>query len=289
MPDSPQTVKQILEASAGFLERRKIAEARPSCELLLSRLLNCRRLDLHSLADKTLSEKQVEAMRRGLKRLSDGEPVQYIIGRVEFMDHQFKTDSRALIPRPETELLVEEAIKLKNSWLIPEHCLVLDVGTGSGCIIISLASSVTGPVFIGTDISSDAIALAEENAAAIQPGSQVHFHHGTLDDLMEPQTVSLIISNPPYIRTSDYEKLPHHIRNFEPKSALDGGPSGTAVIEEIVHDASALLRPGGHILLEIGFDQANTVKSILSGFGFEQVTVKKDYAGHDRIAHAVIV
>jgi release factor glutamine methyltransferase len=169
MPDSPQTVKQILEASVSFLEKKRILEARPSCELLISRLLNCGRLDLHMLADKLLSDKQLDAMRRGLKRLSEGEPVQYIIGKVDFMNLQFKTDKRALIPRPETELLVEEALKLKNEWLLPENCIVLDVGTGSGCIIISLAASLSGPVFIGTDTSSEAIGLAKENADSILP------------------------------------------------------------------------------------------------------------------------
>ena len=288
MPETPQTVGEILDVSIRFLDQKQIPEARPSCELLMSRLLGCGRLDIHLKRDVRLTEKQVEAMRRGLKRLSEGEPVQYITGTVEFMGLHFKTDKRALIPRPETELLVEEAIKCKGAWSDIEPCVALDIGTGSGCIIIALAVSVAGPTYIGTDISDDAISLAKENAAAIETNAPVHFHAGALDELLEPQTVSLIVSNPPYIRSEECDRLPIHIRNHEPRQALDGGPSGTAILEDIVQDATVLLRPGGHILFEIGHDQGSAMLEMLSGFGFENVTVKKDYAGHDRIVHGVI-
>jgi len=288
MADNPQTVGEIIDVSARFLEQKYIPESRPACELLMSRLLGCGRMDLHIRKDQPLSEKHIEAMRRGLKRLSAGEPVQYIIGNVEFMGLQFKTDKRALIPRPETELLVQEAINCKGAWSEDGPCVALDIGTGSGCIIISLAVSVPGPTYIGMDISEDAVSLAKENAASIETNSPVHFHCGALDELLEPQTVSLIVSNPPYIKSSECDRLPIHIREHEPRQALDGGPSGLSVIEEIVHDASVLLRPGGHMLLEIGCDQGKSVPEMLSGFGFENITVKKDYAGHDRLVHGVI-
>ena len=288
MAEPPKTVGEIIDVSASFLTQKNIPEARPSCELLMSRLLGCGRMDIHLKKDLALSEKQVEAMRRGLKRLSTGEPVQYITGNVEFMGLEFKTDKRALIPRPETELLVQEVISCKGSWSDFEPCVVLDIGTGTGCIAISLAVSVPGPTYIGVDVSEDAIALSKENAAAIETNSPVHFHCGTLDELLEPQTVSLVVTNPPYIKTAEWEKLPIHIREHEPRLALDGGPSGLAVIEEIVHDASVLLRPGGHIFLEIGYDQGKSVPEMLAGFGFGDIAVKKDYAGHDRIVHAVI-
>ena len=288
MADAPKTVGEIIDVSASFLENKSIPEARPSCELLMSRLLGCGRMDILTKKDASVSDKQIEAMRRGLKRLSQGEPVQYITGSVDFMGLHFKTDKRALIPRPETELLVEEAIRLKGAWNCGDNCIALDIGTGSGCIIISLAVSVQGPVYIGTDISDDAVSLAKENAAAIEPNSPVHFHTGMLEDFLEPQTISLIVSNPPYIKSSICDELPIHIREHEPRQALDGGPKGTEILEEIIQDASMLLRPGGHILLEIGNDQGETVPEILSGFGFENVAVKKDYAGHDRIVHAII-
>lgn len=288
MADTPQTVGEIIDVSAKFLENKRIPEARPSCELLMSRLLGCSRMDLRIKQDASVTEKQVGAMRRGLKRLSQGEPVQYITGSVEFMGLQFKTDKRALIPRPETELLVEEAIRLKGAWNNDDKCIVLDIGTGSGCIIISLSVSVPGPVYIGTDISEQAISLAMENAAAIETDSPVHFKTEMLEDFLEPQTISLIVSNPPYIKSSVCDQLPIHIRDHEPRQALDGGQAGTEILEEIIQDASVLLRPGGHILLEIGNDQGQIVPDILSGFGFTDVTVKKDYAGHDRIVHAVI-
>jgi len=288
MADTPQTVGEMIDVSASFLENKRIPEARPSCELLMSRLLACSRMDLNIKKDISVSDKQVEAMRRGLKRLSQGEPVQYITGSVEFMGLNFKTDKRALIPRPETELLVEEAIRLKGAWNCDDKCIVLDIGTGSGCIIISLAVSVEGPIYIGSDVSDEAISLAKENAAGIETNSEVHFNTGSLEDFLEPQTISLITSNPPYIKSSVCDELPIHIRDHEPRLALDGGQAGTEILEEIIQDASVLLRPGGHILLEIGNDQGQTVPEILSGFGFEDVTVKKDYAGHDRIVHAVI-
>lgn len=287
MAPIPQTVGDIIDVSARFLENRNIPEARPSCELLMSRLLNCGRLDLLTRRDSALSAQHVEAMRRGLKRLASGEPVHYITGTVEFMGHNFKTDKRALIPRPETELLVAEALKIKGAWDQPPS-IVLDIGTGSGCIIISLACSVEGPAYVGFDISDEALSLAKENASSIEPISQIHFRGGSLEDILEPQSVSLVITNPPYIKTSDCEKLPVHIKNFEPRTALDGGLTGLDVVEQIVQDASILLRPKGHLLMEIGFDQGRDVTDMLSGYGFENVAIKKDYAGHDRIAHAEI-
>ncbi len=278
----PNSVLDILRKGQAFLEGKAVQEPRQICELLLSRLFNCKRLELYVRYETVLSEKKLDAMRRGIKRAAAGEPVQYILGQVDFMGRTLKVDRRALIPRPETEELVEFILGHDALWQA-EHPAVVDIGTGSGCIVLSLATARPEARYLGVDVSAEAIELAQENAASLGLDAKVLFAAAELPDVVEPESFDAVVANLPYVPTAEYEQLPVHIREHEPRSALDGGPDGLAVIMEVVQDAAMVLKPKGAIFLEIAEDQGDRVKSLLEEAGFTDVLVKRDLAGHDRI------
>ncbi len=277
-----KTLGEVLDSGAGFLARKGVENPQVGCELLAARLLGCKRLELALRRDERLAEKLVDAMRRGLVRVAGGEPVQYVLGEWDFRDHTFKVDRRALIPRPETEELVEAVLGCKDLWARPKPA-VLDVGTGTGCIIISLALARPGGVFAGLDVSGEAISLAKENARRLGVADKVVFANTEISEGVEPETMDAVVSNPPYIATPDYEALPPHIREYEPRVALDGGMDGLMVVEAVVQDAAIVLKSGGHLFLEIGADQGGRVSELLEREGFGGVEVRKDLAGKDRI------
>ncbi|MGQ9661683.1 MAG: peptide chain release factor N(5)-glutamine methyltransferase [Kiritimatiellia bacterium] len=279
---SNSTLKTILDAAAGYLVAKGIEEARLACELLAARLLRCRRLELPLKHDLVLSEKLVEAMRRGVRRVAAGEPVHYVLGETEFMGHVFKVDSRALIPRPETELLVEEVLACAALWQNPRPRIV-DVGTGCGCIVISLALARPAAVYAALDVSEQALALARENALRLGIANRIGFACAELADFVDPGTVDAIVANLPYIPSAEIEKLPVQIRDHEPRQALDGGPDGLAHISVLIEDATIALKSGGFLFLEIGYDQRERVLRLMEQAGFENVRVAKDLAGHARV------
>ena len=264
---------------------------RIACELLLARLLNCKRLDLTLRFDQEGRDTFLEAMRRGIKRVADSEPVQYVVGQTEFMGHVLTVDRRALIPRPETEGLVETVRNCEALWSASSEDgsasrpIVVDVGTGTGCISIALALAEPRGIYIGLDVSPEALALAGENAMALGLDQKVAFVQGELADCVEPETVSAIVSNPPYIPTEEYHRLPDHIRKHEPRLALEAGENGLSVIEPLVQDSTFALVPGGFLFLEIGSDQAGAVSKLMQSAGFKDLVVRQDLAGHDRVVH----
>jgi release factor glutamine methyltransferase len=286
MTQAPRTVAEVLNAATDYLVGRKVDEPRLAVEHLLCRLLNCKRLELSVKHRQVLSDKQLEAMRRGTKRVAGGEPIQYVMGQWDFMGHTFKVDRRALIPRPETEILVEQVLKNGALW-DREKPAVVDIGTGSGCIIISLALAKPEGLYLAVDVSEEALELARENAAALGAGTRIAFSLDELCDLIDPASVDAIVANLPYVTTSDYERLPPHIRNHEPRGALDAGPTGLEAIELAVQDASLALKPGGLLFLEIGDTQGAAVSRLLEDAGFDQIAITKDLAGHDRVVSGI--
>ena len=290
-PLPSRKAKDILAASSDYLQQRGACEPRMAAELLMSRLLNCKRLELNLKSDVVLAENLLEAMRRGVKRVAAGEPVQYVLGQVDFMGHMVKVDRRALIPRPETEELVAWILECAALWggtggAVKSKPVIADVGTGSGCIVLSLALAKHG-YYVGLDVSGDALSLAQENAAAMGLTETVAFLHGELADGVDEGTLDAVVANLPYIPTADYERLPVHIRDHEPRVALDGGADGLEVVGAVVQDAAIALKPGGHLFLEIGHDQAVRVRELLEQSGFIAIEIRKDLAGHDRMLHAL--
>jgi release factor glutamine methyltransferase len=288
MADAPKTVAEILVAATNYLAGKGRDDAKMAAELLLSRLLNCKRLELHLKSGQLLSDIQIQAMRRGVKRVAGGEPVQYVLGEWDFMGHTFKVDRRALIPRPETEMLVETVLKCGPLWSRHKP-VIMEIGTGTGCIVISLALARPAGLYLALDVSDEALELARYNASNLGLGENIAFTNGEMCDLVEPASLDTIVANLPYIPTAEYEKLPTHIRNYEPRIALDGGPTGLAVIELVVQDSAIALKPGGFLFMEIGSDQSAATTALLNQAGFDAIETVKDLAGKDRVVRGTLM
>ncbi len=280
MSESWTTLKLIQWTSAYF-EKAGIPNPRLDAELLLAHVLRCKRIDLYTRHEALLREKHLADFKELIRRRTQREPLQYIIGETEFYGLRLKVTPAVLIPRPETELLVEEALKTSPpSPLLSkergERGEVLEIGTGSGCIAIALAKHLPEAKVVATDISKEALEIAAENAkrhevsiewiaADIAPWKRF---------TAEGRSFDLIVSNPPYIATGEFPNLQPEVRDFEPRKALDGGPEGLKFIRQILAEAPPFLKPGGWLLMEIGEDQTGSLKGI---------EVKKDLSGCDRI------
>lgn len=285
--------KEVISRTADYLERKGVPDARVASELLAARLLRLGRGFLSSAFERDVPEPQLAAMRRGMARLVQGEPIQYVLGEWDFRSLTLRCDRRALIPRPETEELVTRVLRhLDARRTASAACppLVIDVGTGTGAIVLSLAKEFKGTaIFLGTDVSEDAIQLARANAESCGLAAKVKFAVADgLDDFDEPQSVDVIVSNPPYIARAVCETLDPRVRDYEPRLALDGGVRGLDFYDRYLGDAVNLLKPGGAVFFEIGEDQGEAIRSLMADYGFVQISVEKDFAGHDRYASATL-
>ena len=286
MSGQPKTLRELIALGDAFLAKQGAPDPRVACELLAARLFKCGRMELYRYADAVPDERLVEALRRGLQRVAKGEPVQYVLGQWDFRKLTLKVDRRALIPRPETELLVDLVLKSRQVRETPKP-LVVDVGTGTGCIILSLAKELRDGVFVGLDISPEALALARENAAFTGLEGRVLFAESDGCGEFDPASVDVLVSNPPYIPSKVVDGLAPHIRGHEPRLALDGGPDGLDVYRSLLLDAVMVLKPGGAVFLEIGDEQGSALRDMLDEYGFTDVAIAKDYSGRDRYAMGV--
>lgn len=256
-------------------------------ELLFTELLNCDRASLYLNRGSILNKEKLFSVSSVLKRRIKGEPIQYIMGKTEFMGLEFKVNQDVLIPRPETEILVETAIKIVRK--IGEETRILDLGTGSGCIAVSLAKLLPKVKVTATDISQEALKVGLENARA--NNVNIDFFQGDLFDIcnLTSITYGLIISNPPYIRSSEIKKLQPEVQ-YEPPVALDGGKEGLDFYKRIINDAPRYLKKKGFLILEIGFDQKDDLKKNLQNSGyFEIIEVIKDCNNIDRVVVAKLL
>lgn len=236
--------------------------------------------ELRPQAQKELTAAQENTLESVLTRRAAREPLQYIFGTVPFLNIELKTDARALIPRDETALVAEEAIRLIGE----KHCrTMLDLGTGSGAIALACKKNVPELDVTASDISEDALSLARENDARLRAG--VLFVHSDLFENI-PRKFDLICSNPPYIPTKEIDKLEKELF-FEPRAALDGGADGLDFYRDIIAEARAHLNPGGALVFEIGFDQGDALRALLARAGFLHIRIRRDYANLDRIVTAV--
>lgn len=282
--------REAIAKTDAYLESKNVPDARVASELMAARLLRSSRGFLNSFYEKEVPEKFLEAMRRAMRRLVAGEPLQYVLGEWDFRTLTLKCDPRALIPRPETEELVTRVLKWLKENPSDEPRFIVDVGTGTGAIILSLAAEFKGPaVFLGTDVSEAAVSLAKENAAKCALDGRVKFTvMDGLDDFDEPEVVDVLVSNPPYIESAVCETLDPRVKDFEPRLALDGGVSGLDFYDRYLADALNILKPGGVVFFEIGENQGDAVAKLMEGYGFSDVRIEKDYSGHDRYAFAVL-
>ena len=287
------TWRDTIARAGAYLRAKSVPDAEVAAELLAARLLRTGRGTLAAHLEKEVPERFLEAMRRGMARLANGEPVQYVLGEWDFRHLTLKCDRRALIPRPETEELVTRVLAYLNARSARQPSsapFVVDVGTGTGAIILSLAQEFRGAAaFLGTDVSEDAIALAQENAAKCGLANRVKFAVADgLDDFDEPECVDVIVSNPPYIESAVCDTLDPRVRDYEPRLALDGGVSGLDFYDRYLGDALNILKPGGAVFFEIGEGQGAALAKLMADYGFGEVKIEKDFAGHDRYASGVI-
>ena len=284
------TWREVVGKSAAFLASKGVPDPAVAAELLAARLLGVGRGLLAGAFDRAAEERHLAAMRRGMARLAKGEPLQYVLGEWDFRTLTLKCDRRALIPRPETEGLVSLVLEWLRGSGRPGAPLVVDVGTGTGAIVLSLAKEYAGEAtFLGTDVSEDAVALARENAERCSLTDRVGFAvMDGLDDFDEPQCMDAIVSNPPYIESAVVDTLDPRVRDFEPRLALDGGPAGLDFYDRYLADALNLLKVGGAVFFEIGDTQGEAVRRMMESYGFGDIRIAKDLSGRDRYASATL-
>lgn len=275
----------VARKAAGVFQERGLEQPRLDAELLLAGVLGLKRLDLYLQHDRPLTDTELERYRSAVRRRLKREPVQYILGTAAFRTLELQVDRRVLIPRPETEILVGEVLKWAKSH--ERNDAVLDIGTGSGAIALSLAAEGSFSRIVASDVSPDALAVAGANAARLGIDA-VEFRCGSLwEPLRAGERFDIIVSNPPYVAERDRPMLPPEVLEHEPAGALFGGAGGYAVLEAIVQGARPHMAPGSLLALEIGAGQKDEVLRLIAETGaFEDARVVDDLSGRARIALA---
>ena len=269
------TTREILQKSASWLAGKGFESARLEAELLLAHLLSTDRVGLYVDPDRPLTPAEVDAYRELLRRRGAGEPVAYLTGRREFFGLEFEVTPAVLVPRPETEMLVDRARELGGETL-------LDLCTGSGCVAIVCALRLPVARVVATDVSGAALEVAKRNAETHQVGERVRFLEGDLFEPLEAEArFDLILANPPYVPTGEADEVARH----EPREALFAGPDGMEVIRRLIEGAPARLEAGGSLLVEIGEDQEDGVRGLAEPL-FRAVEIHRDLAGHPRVIEA---
>lgn len=256
------TFGRLLQWTTRFLAERGVETPRLDAEVLLAHAEGCRRIDLYTRFDEPASEAVRERFRRLVRQRAEGCPVAYLVGQKEFFSLELEVSPAVLIPRPSTETLVAEAINRLRPLPAPK---ILELGTGSGNIAISLAKHLLTAHIVAVDISSDALAVAQRNAQRHGVADRIVFLHGDLySPLPSNSQFAAIVSNPPYIADEDLSALPVGVRQYEPEIAYRGGPGGLAVVERIIRQAPGFLQPEGYLLLEIGAVQEQPVRQLIA-------------------------
>ena len=272
---------EVIKFGSNLLKEKKISSFILDSEILLSKTLMQTREDILINLDQKINTKSILVFKEYLQRRSNNEPMAYILGEKEFWSKKFYVNKSTLIPRPETELLVDKILKIYNEKKIS----ILDIGTGSGCIIISILSSLKNSNGIGIDISKNAILTAKRNALKYKVNKRVKFLNKSFKDIFSKK-FDLIVSNPPYIDTKDIKNLSDDIKRYEPRIALDGGNDGLDLIKKIIYKSKNILKLNGMLALEIGNEQIKIVSKILIDNNFRIKHFIKDYKTNVRCVFA---
>lgn len=273
------TLLETINGGTLYLERRGIEDARRNMQMLVAHQLGCTRTDLYVQFDRPMEETDLIPLREYLKRRGEGVPLQHLLGTVWFHKHEFKTDARALIPRPETEELAEWIL----TWELPAAQSVLDMGCGSGVLGLTLAAARPGWVFTLADVSPDALALAQENAALLDIPNATFLHSDLFSAIEAP--FDGIVANLPYVPETERATLTREVMH-DPPLALFSGTDGLDLIRRFIPEAFHRLKPGGWMVLEIGHNQASHVAEILQTSAFTAIEVKSDLSGIARFPFA---
>jgi release factor glutamine methyltransferase len=274
------TVLEVLQSSTAYFKKRKIDNPRLNAEHLLAHVLNRKRLELYLEFERELDEAELKPLRDLVRRRGEGEPLQHLLGTVEFCGHTFLCDKRAMVPRPETEELVE----FVKSEIRNPKSEMLDVGTGSGVIALSLAAQFPEAEVHAVDVSDDALALARENAARLGLSKRVHFTKGNLLDEVEGD-FDLIVANLPYVSLQDRQSLSREVLH-DPEVALFAGERGDELVRQLIEQAGTRLRPGGLLALEIGVGQSAALSGFLAEKNYHDIESKNDYSSTPRFLFA---
>ena len=283
------TIKKLLEWVTGYFEDKGVDSPRLSAELLLCSVLKLERIQLYTLYDRIVEPPQLAQLRALVKRAGEQEPIAYLVGRCEFYSLPLTITPDCLIPRPETEHLVEKAILFLRQRTGAQ--LVLDLCTGSGCIAAAMAKNVKDARIVATDICDAALKVAASNIEKLQLTEKVKLLCGDLFDPiiegLDEVRFDLIISNPPYVSEPEYKTLDKNVKEYEPTHALLAGADGLDVYKRIAGKVDDFLKPDGTLMMEIGYAQGPAIRELLENSDiFKTITIKKDFANNDRIAIA---
>lgn len=289
-PTAPDTwtIGRLLEWTTGYLRDQQSDSPRLDAELLLAQALGCQRIELYTSFERVPDDAQRDKFRDLVRRRAAGSPVAYLLGHREFYSLDFRVTPDVLIPRPETEFLVIATLDLLRQRQASSPPSIVDVGTGSGIVAISLAKNFPEAAITAIDISPQALEVAKSNAETHEVHDQIRFHEGDLLAALEDSVqVDFVVSNPPYVSTSEMAELPRDVADFEPHLALEAGPDGTEVIERLIPQAAARLRSGGYLLIEISPMIESKVRALIEQEpAFEPMPTTKDLAGLARIVGA---
>jgi release factor glutamine methyltransferase len=283
------TIQKLLNRITDYLTQKKVDSPRLSAELLLSDVLAMKRIELYMHFDKAVEQEKLDTLRGLVKRAGEHEPIGHLVGKTEFYSLELGISPDCLIPRPETELLVERAIEFLRTRQGTQN--ILDLCTGCGCIAIAIAKNHPNVKIIATDISDAALSIAAQNVNKYKLEDKITLLAG---DLFEPiirqidwSAFDLIVCNPPYVSEPEFEKLAKNVKDYEPRLALHGGADGLDVYRRIIAEVDKFLKPDAALLLEIGYAQGPAVRELLEQKGlFTSVSIEKDLSNNDRIAIA---
>lgn len=305
------TIQKLLNWTNEYFTKKGIDSPRLSAELLLSHVLAMKRIELYTQFDKPVAKQQLDRLHDLVKRASQNEPIAYIVGRTEFYSLELNVTPDCLIPRPETELLVERAIEFLRTRTVRNSTagnitqkgetsngartgkqFVCDLCTGSGCIAVAIAKNFPDADVIATDISNAALKTAAQNVEKYQLKERIKLLCGDLFDPIVPHLdvgkFDLIVCNPPYVSTAEFEKLDENVKDYEPKLALFAGNDGLDIYRRIIQKAAQFLKPGAALMLEVGYSQGHAVRKLLEQRGcFSKIKIEKDSNNNDRITTAI--
>lgn len=277
----PWTIARVLRWAAEDFGKRNNPSPRLDAELLLASALATDRVKLVIESERALEPGELALYRSLIERRRRGEPVAYILGRREFFGLELRVDRRALVPRPDTETLVEVALDRTRARSL--YGRALDLCTGSGCVAIAFAKARPTWRVTGTDVSTDALSLAWENARRLGVAPSLATLAGDLFAPVSGARFELVVANPPYIPSADIATLDVDVREFEPRGALDGGPDGLDLVRRVVRQAPDHLAPGGLLAVEVGHDQAERAAALFEQSGFSAIERRRDYGGYERV------
>jgi release factor glutamine methyltransferase len=290
LPMQTWTIQKLLSWITQYLTGKGIDSPRLSAELLISHVVGLKRIELYTQFDRAVPPGHLDQLRDLVKRAGQNEPIAYLVGRTEFYSLEINVTQNCMIPRPETELLVERAIEFLRERRTGTQ-FVCDLCTGSGCIAVAIAKNFSQARIIATDICDSALAVAAENIKKHQLSDKITLLCGDLFDPiisgLDVNEFDLIVCNPPYVSTAEYEKLDKNVKDYEPKKALFAGVDGLDIYYRVIEKAGNFLKPDGALMLEIGYAQGLAVKQMLEKNGdFYDIKIEKDFHDNDRIASA---